>query len=205
MAGEFAHLPDAVQPGAQPANVGFPGAGVLRNGNDEAGTVACFALGKAVSKAEIFGRIGEFAHTGDLGRIGLVRHLTVRKTEYGSHVAAMWTEGSLDVSKMFPDHGDAPGSDVEAAIRPPSSRRLFTAYAEGAPYALRVYESNAAPESVFTAYAAEMPRLGWKASERVAKETPDTRHFARGETDLLVSTQQNQGKTLVSVVEMGGR
>ena len=74
-----------------------------------------------------------------------------------------------------------------------------------APYALRVYESSVTPEAVFTAYAAELPRAGWKADPDVAKETPDTRAFARGETDLLVTAQAQEGKTLVSIVEMGGR
>ncbi len=205
IATELAHLGESVQPGAAPRNEGFPGAGVLRSGNDDAGTVACFALGAKVGQVEVFERVGAFARTGDLGKIGMVRHVTVRRTASGSHVAAMWTEGSLDVAKMFPEKGDAPGSDVEGAIRPPSSRRLFTAYAEGAPYALRVYESSVTPEAVFTAYAAELPRAGWKADPDVAKETPDTRAFARGETDLLVTAQAQEGKTLVSIVEMGGR
>jgi hypothetical protein len=205
VATEFSNLSASVQKGVAPRNEGFPGAGVLRSGNDEAGTVACFALGAKVGQTEVFERVGAFARTGDLGKIGMVRHVTVRRTAYGSHVAAMWTEGRFDVAKMFPDTGDAPGADVAGAIRPPSSRRLFTAYAEGAPYALRVYESTATPEAVFTAYASEMPRAGWKANEDVAKETPDTRAFERGETDLLISAQSHDGKTLVSVVEMGGR
>ena len=202
---ELAHLREAVQPGAAPRNEGFPGAGVLRSGTEDGGTVACFALGAKVGQVEIFERIGGFARTGDLEKIGLVRHVTVRRTAGGSHVAAMWTEGSLDVSKMFPEKGDAPGADVEGAIRPPASRRLLTAFAEGAPYALRVYESSSTPEAVFTAYAAEMPRKGWKADADVTKETPDTRAFVRGQTDLLVTAQAQQGKTLVSVVEMGGQ
>jgi hypothetical protein len=202
---ELAHLQDAVQPGVAARNEGFPGAGVLRTGTDDGGTVACFALGAKVGQFEIFERVGAFARTGDLGKIGMVRHVTVRRTAFGSHVAAMWTEGSLDVAKMFPEKGDAPGADVAGAIRPPASRRILTAYAEGAPYALRVYESTSTPDAVFTAYAAEMPRSGWKADPDVAKEMPDTRAFVRGETDLLVTAQAQQGKTLVSIVEMGGR
>lgn len=205
MAVELEKLQATLEPGVKPQEIGFPGAGVLRNGTEEAGTVACFALGAAVSKTEMFERIGTFARSGDLGRIGFVRHVTARRTAYGSHVAAMWTEGSLNVAKMFPTSGDAPGSDLEGAARPPSSRRLFTAYAEGAPYALRLYESTATPEAVFTTYAAEMPRHGWKPIENVARETPNTRAFARAEVDLLVTAEVQQGKTMVSVVEMGGR
>ncbi len=205
MATELAHLREALQPDATPRNEGFPGAGVLRSGNAEAGTVACFAMGSKIGKVELLDRVGAFARSGDLSAIGMVRHVTVRKTDYGSHVAALWTEGPLNVKTMFPTSGDAPGSDVEGAVRPPSARRLLTAFAEGAPYVLRAYESSASPEAIFTAYAAEMPRTGWRAAERVAKETPGTRAYSRGETDLLVSAQAQQGKTLVSVVEMGGR
>jgi hypothetical protein len=201
---ELANLRASIQPGAKPVNEGFPGAGVLRTGNAEAGTVACFALGSAVGRPEMFERITAFARVGDLGKIGFVRHITARKTASGSHVAAMWTDGSLNVVRMFPETGDAPGSDMEGIPRPPSSRRIFTAYAEGAPYALRLYESTATPEAVFTAYAAEMPRTGWRPVGDVAKETPNTRAYARLDVDVMLVTEIHDGKTMVSVIEMGG-
>jgi len=207
MAVDFANLRPAISAGAVLHTTGWPGAGVLRNGNDEGGVVACFAMGAAVGETEAYKRVAAFAESGDLGKIGQIRYVTARRLSGVTHVVALWTEGSLDVKKMFPETGDAPGSDPKDVPRPPNGRRLFTAFAEGVPYAVRVYEAGASPDAVLAQYDQLLPKLGWAPNADVAKEASQnklaTRAFSRGGIDLLLSVSADKTGSTVSVVEMG--
>ncbi len=207
LAVDFANLRPAIATNGALHQTGHPGAGVLRNGDEKQGVVACFAMGGAVGEVEAYKRVAAFAETGDLGKIGQVRYLTARKDAGSTHVVALWTEGSLDVKKMFPETGDAPGSDPKDVPRPPNGRRLFTAFAQGAPYAIRVYEAGASADAVLAQYDALMPKLGWVPNADVPKESAAskllTRAYARGGIDLLVSVGADPKCTTVSIVEMG--
>ncbi|MBI2396039.1 MAG: hypothetical protein HYV09_41130 [Deltaproteobacteria bacterium] len=204
IAEEFATLTTSLD--GAPKNGGFPGVGVLRKDDDTGGVVVCFALGKAAGEAETFGRIAAFAKSGNLADIGHVRYLMAKKGENApSHVVALWTEGSLDVNKMFPDQGDAPGNDAPGVLRPPSSRRLMTAYAEGAPYGVRVYESTMARDAILAEYDKVMPATGWMVYPRAVEALPFSRAFSKEGHDILVTTEPAQTGTTVSIVEMGSK
>lgn len=208
LAVDFANLHPAIT-GTPLHATGFPGAGILRNGDETGGVVACFAMGAAVGEAEAYKRVAAFAESGDLGKIGQVRYVTARRTASGTtHVVALWTEGSLDVKKMFPEAGDAPGTDPKDVPRPPNARRLFTAFADGTPYAVRVYESTSSPEAVLAQYDQLLPKLGWAPNADVAQETTAQKHpsraFTRNGIDLLVNVGADKGGgSTVSVIEMG--
>lgn len=202
MAEEFAALGTALE--TKPRDQGFPGVGVLRHDDDKGGMVVCFATGKAEGEKEMLGRIAEFAKTGDLGSLGSVRYVMAKKgTSAASHVVALWTEGSVDVKKMFPDQGDAPGNDAAGVLRPPSSRRLMTAYAEGAPYGVRVYESTLGRDALLAEYDKVMPSTGWMAYPRAVEAVPSSRSFSKEGHDIIVTTEPGEhGGTLVSLIEM---
>jgi hypothetical protein len=205
---EFGSLANAVTPDAYPRNEGHPGIGVLRQSDDKGGMVMCFATGKAMNTAEAYGRITDFAKTGDLGSLGSVRYVVAKKGENApSHVVALWTEGSFNVQKMFPDEGDAPGNDAPGVLRPPSSRRLLTAYAEGAPYGVRVYDSTMGKDAILAEYDKVMPATGWMTYPRATEAAPFSRAFSKEGHDIIVTTEPSKdGKgTQVSIVEMGSK
>lgn len=204
MADDFAHLRDVIAPDGALKPVGAPGAGILRQGDDEQGVVVCFAAGEATKSSAIYERIADFARTGDLGSIGDVRYVMVKRAKgEPTHVVALWTEGSLDVKKMFPEQGDAPGNDAPGVLRPPSARRLMTAYAEGAPYGVRVYESTLKPDAILAEYERVMPKLGWTSHPDAAEAAPFSRAYSTEGRDIIVSTEATDTGTSVSIVEMG--
>lgn len=205
MAEEFIHLRDALDVSRKPLNAGWPGIGVTRQSSEKGGFLACFATGKRVDEAEAYRRVADFARGGDVGAVGSVRYVAVQALPTGgAHVVALWTDGSFPLQVMFPEQGDAPGTDVPNAVRPDGSRRVFSAYAEGAPYGIRVYESSQKGDAVLAQFDAAMPALGWTTYADVTKETPHTRAFSRDDVDLLVTTdEQPDGSTMVSIVQMG--
>lgn len=202
MAEEFAALGTHLD--GAPRDQGFPGVGVLRKDDDQGGVVVCFATGKAHNETEIFSRIAEFAKTGDLASLGGVRYVMAKKgTNAASHVVALWTEDSVNVQKMFPEQGDAPGNDAPGVLRPPSSRRLMTAYAEGAPYGVRVYESTMARDAILAEYDKVMPATGWMTYPRAVEALPYSRSFSKEGHDILVTVEPGANGSTVSLIEMG--
>ncbi len=205
---EFAKLSDAVKPDSYSRNEGHPGIGVLRQSDDKGGMVVCFAVGKQLSQLEAYSRVADFAKTGDLGSLGSVRYVVAKKGENApSHVVALWTEGSFNVQKMFPDEGDAPGNDAPGVLRPPSSRRLLTAYAEGAPYGVRVYDSTMGKDAILAEYDKVMPATGWMTYPRATEAAPFSRAFSKEGHDIIVTTEpaKDGAGTQVSIVEMGSK
>lgn len=203
---EFANLGGAVEPSAYPRNEGHSGIGVLRQSDDKGGMVMCFATGRETTSAEVFSRIAEFAKTGDLGSLGSVRYVVAKKGENApTHVVALWTEGSFNVNKMFPEEGDAPGNDAPGVLRPPSSKRLLTAYAEGAPYGVRVYDSTMNKDAILAEYDKVMPATGWMTYPNATTAAPFSRAFSKEGHDIIVTTEASKdgNGTQVSIVEMG--
>src|SRR5205823_9086592 len=135
--------------------------------------LVCFATGKEIAQSEGYRRVADFARSGNVGDIGSVRYVAVESLPTGgAHVVALWTEGSFPLQAMFPEQGDAPGTDLANAVRPDGSRRVFSAYAEGAPYGIRVYETSKNGAAVLAQYDAAMPALGWAPYPDVTKNTP---------------------------------
>lgn len=201
----FANLKLATAPDAPPIDRGFPGVGLMRSEEaDKRGVMVCFAQGAATSQTDIVRRLTDFAKSGDLSRFGQVRYVAAKATKSGgTHVVAVWTSTSFKLDVMFPEKGDAPGSDVTELPRLPESRRLLTAYAEGAPYAIRVYETARSPQEVLTYFTNEAPKKGWTLQPLRTEDPSKAVVFERGGVDLMVFAQVEGGMTSVSMVEMG--
>jgi hypothetical protein len=205
---EFAHLRESLKPGAPLPAVGYPGLGILREESEDRGMVLCFAQGGHTDHTAAFGRITDFADSGDLAKLGDLRYVVARQTPGGSHVVVAWTDGSFPISKMFPDEGDAPGADVPNVVRPDGTRRLFSAYAEGAPYGIRVYEADRPASLLLGQYDREMPTNGWQTITPVAQTLPSARAYSRDGVDILVSVgshNKDPNKSVISVIEMRSR
>ena len=157
-------------------------------------------------------RVEEFLNTGDAARIGDMRYVAARKLPNGkTQVIAIWTEGSFNIEAMFPDSGDAPGSDAADFPRPPLSVRSFSAVVPDHPYAVRFYDSSESQAAVLAFYDRELGRAGWSTRpSSLNDEGPELhgtelRAFSRGGRAMVVSASaEAPGKTGVSVIELGG-
>ncbi len=141
----------------------------MREDNGRAGYVACLDYGQSISVAELGARLHRFGETGDVSDVGQMRFVFVesRETDEGpqTHFVAMWTTGSFDVDRMFPEEGDAPGRDVEGLGRPPRSRRVLSSFERGEPYTLTVYQARGDEAELERFYRRELASSGWTILE----------------------------------------
>ena len=88
-------------------------------------------------------------------------------------VVRFWTDRPLDLDRMFPVTGDAPGGDVAGMPRPPGARRFLSARELGAPQALTIYvDSSAEPAALERWYRAQLGAQGWAPLARQSAAGP---------------------------------
>ncbi|MET0793503.1 MAG: hypothetical protein ABW061_18420 [Polyangiaceae bacterium] len=156
-------------------------------------------------------RVNEFMATGDASRIGDMRYVAARKQANGkTQVIAIWTEGKFNIEAMFPDQGDAPGTDAPDFPRPPNAVRSFSAFVPDHPYAVRFYDSTEPQARVLSFYDQELTKAGWTTRpSSMTEDGPElhgagVRAYTRGGRAVAVSAQQDgPGQTGVSVIELG--
>jgi len=203
MATDFAHLEKVVQSNAPHAEAGSPGFGVVRSeAANKIGYVLCFANGGKYSPLEAWQQVAEAARTGELTKIGQVRYVTARKDGEGkTRVTAVWTDQPFNLFEMFPTTGDAPGSDAPNMPRPEGARRIFTAYAEGAPAAIRVYDVPMNSHDAHQFYQEKMPGAGFQPQ----LWTEDQRFGAAYSNPIadyiVVATEAPNGHSAVTITE----
>lgn len=181
--------------------------GVARKDAEHEGMVACLAKGRnndgTLSPTEALDR---FSKTGELSYVGKLRYAYVAGPSPSGkwNVTTIWTEDNFNVDHIAPPAGtdDAPGSDSPTVGRPPSSQRTFSASITGAPYALRMYKSEATPENVYAKFDATMTSDGWMIY--AIDGAPHT-YFKDGiETMVTAGTDPHTNKTMVMISELGG-
>ena len=156
-------------------------------------------------------RVNEFMASGDASRLGDMRYVAARKLGNGkTQVIAIWTEGTFNIEAMFPDQGDAPGTDARDFPRPPNAVRSFSAVIPDHPYAVRFYDSREPPAKVLAFYDKTLAEAGWATRPSSMTEAgpelhgAEVRAFTRAGRAMLVSTQEDApGQTGVSVIELG--
>jgi len=183
------------------------GIGVIRNEGGREGMVACLAQSPLEGWASFPKRFQAFVQEGDLSQLGDLRYVYIKEKEEGrTHVITVWTDGPFNLYNVAPMDGkEAPGSDSPNAPRPQDAVRLLSATVEGAPYAVRIYDSERPQHEVLAMYEKEMPTRGWKPIPHVADELPHGRGFSRQGVDLLVLAFEEEDRSYVSVVEMNPR
>jgi hypothetical protein len=204
---EFARLDKVLKESKVPEHKTAFDLGILRKETDQDGMVACM-VEEPGNKRSAFAGLERFMDSQDLRDIGLLRYAYARKTDRGNtHVLTAWTDGSFKLSAMMPeaDGTDTPGTDPAGALRPPQSVRLLSASVQGAPHAVRIYESTAAPKDVLATYEREMPKLGWQPLKAAEYDVPEARYYSKGGVDLLVVADENGEHTAVSMVETRSR
>jgi hypothetical protein len=182
-------------------------AGVLRHSQGESGVVACLVRPPGVSIGgikDLVDKLSELVATGDLSRVGLLRYVYAEKTASGrTHVVVVWTDGPFNFLRLLPTSGgDAPGSDPADAPRPPRGHRLLSANFEGVPYGVRIYDTAASPSDVIGLYDGEMPTRGWQPTYGAPRDGKHQRAFSKDGVDMLVLASPNDGRTIVSILEV---
>ncbi|HET7540895.1 MAG TPA: hypothetical protein VFK05_13525 [Polyangiaceae bacterium] len=206
----LAHAVDQI-PEARSAGARIPISrrlGVLRNDNPRDGIVACIVHrgDRVLELSELMERLTQ---TLDIGLLGDFFFVYARDASVGgkrqSHLITSWTHGSFQPSLMFPASGDAPGSDSLLAARPGDARRVLSGVAVDAPYALRVYETDAPPGPALARFDTSMADRGWLRLQPA--KLADTTHVythRSGVTALAIAASSKlETCTVFSVIEMG--
>jgi hypothetical protein len=186
--------------------------GMMRTeAGDREGALACIVHPEgAKGVGQLLERIGRFIETGDVSQIGHLRFVFAKKNEEkgGADVVTVWNDGPLNVEQILMGEGDAPGRDTQDAPRAPNSRRVISAEVEGAPYALRSYESSDSSEAVLAFYDRTMGTYGWQPFRPPAEERQtlgDQRVFVKNDAVLFVLVEDEGSGAQFEVVEMGTR
>lgn len=182
----------------------------LRAGSENQGFVACLDLGNArLTPSEILQRLESFARTGNLTDVGRMRYLYAERSASGrTRFIGFWSDSELNIQRMFPTSGDAPGEDLPDVPRAPGLRRLLHAFEEGQRYAMTIHAGTTSKQQVEQHFRREMPRHGWTFIP-MHGGTPDLQGqtmltYERGSTtvSLIIGTGAD-GQTSVTTL-MGG-
>jgi hypothetical protein len=121
--------------------------GVLKEASAHQGYVACFDVGEThVAIDALAERMQRFAQTTDLSEIGDLRYVYVTGNARSTSYLSIWTDGKLPLASMFPEHSDAPGSDLPNVPRPSGARRALSAYGSETGSQVALYERAADSE-----------------------------------------------------------
>ena len=139
---------------------GSLGHGVVRDEQDGGGSVVCFT-GNG-SPGDLRAHLEAYVKTHDLSVFGDLNYAIAERAPDGrTRVRTLWTHGAINLDAMFPSKGDVPGSDSLVAPRPPSSRRVLAASADGQPFAARIYSTSTSQEGARSFYESAMPEHGF--------------------------------------------
>lgn len=136
--------------------------GVIREQSDADGILACIDAGQWIDNESFLARLAQFSRTGDLKTIGQLRYTMARRHAGVTTLLFLWTEGSMVFSELFPKAGDAPGRDPVGLPRPAGSRRVLSAFQEGMPYGVALYQVEGSTlDGATAAYKGQLERDSW--------------------------------------------
>jgi len=154
----------------------------LRAGDDHRGFVACIGGGAPLSADSLVERIRGFVSSHDTTALGPMQYLYAERRGAITHFIALSARDGLDVGRILPRSGDAPGGDAAGITRPPASRRRLSLRELGTPYGITVYGGS--PRSIAQLedyYRDRLAADGW----RILRGRP-TREILTGESHLAV-------------------
>lgn len=185
------------------------GLGILRaQKSEDEGTAACFARPGEGGLRDLVSRLVTMAETGDLGALGQLRYVFVRRRPGApqTHVVSVSSLGKLSLAEMIPNDGDAPGRDLIEGARPAHGRRVLSAELEGRGYAAIVYETMEAPDVALAGFEAPMRAHGFEQGELAVGGTPipyPTRLYVKHDDSILLLSSQEKGKSVVTAFRLG--
>jgi len=189
LGGELARLAKTVR--ELPRTTGHAGFVVVRKESEGRGFVFCMGADHDLSTKDKAGRLRAVAESGDFGRLGDMRYVSVRSDAAGSSIAALWTHGTFNVNAMFPTVGDSPGEDIGRVPRADGTRRLLTATIVGAPFGLNAYEFRGSSTEGLAATDAKLIGAGWKrAAVPEAVHSPSRFYSLGNALDVSVTVRE---------------
>ncbi|HET9929751.1 MAG TPA: hypothetical protein VFQ35_03655 [Polyangiaceae bacterium] len=150
-------------------------------------------------------RVKRFAETGDFSEFGTMSYVRVERHGDKTLVRALWSEGRLAVSSLFPAEGDVPGADLRDVPRPRTSTRILAARIVGTDRRVVGYDTELGRAELNEFYGRELLRLGWKELDLGAKEPSNerpSRAFERGERRALLALTPSAHGTSATFVEL---
>ncbi len=178
--------------------------GIVRHEEERRGMVACFTDSRGLGLTGLADAAKRFAKTSNLAEFGHFRYAFARRTDDGgTQVTTLWADTELNLSTMFPAHGDAAGADSDVLPRPATSRRVLAAAAEGQPYALRLYDTAQAAASVQRFYEDWFKQNGWVFAGK-AKQGGFS-YLRPDGYQVIVTLSERKGRTAVGLIEAGRR
>jgi hypothetical protein len=167
----------------------------------EGGVAVCLAGARPqAGVAELLQKFAAYAQTGELSQFEL-RYLFVRRTARGSHGLMVWNAGPLAVRAMFPEHGDAAGSDLPGLPRPTGARRVLSARVPSRGYALAAYEVGDAPAAALAQYARQLAQLGFRSLPVAADQSVTA--LVRGADRVVAQSFRQDAQSVLAVVRIG--
>jgi hypothetical protein len=179
-------------------------ASVVRNEADGRGMVVCFVDDPKAPALPLVERMRALAETSDLSALGRFRYVFAEPSKGpsgGTHVVTFWSDGELNLKKMFPASGDAPGTDSLVAPRPAGSRRTLSASVESYPASVRIYESLASREAVERMYDEALRAKGFTKVAMPGSSRGGAAFIREDNAEIIVSVTTTRGRTNVTVVE----
>jgi hypothetical protein len=157
---------------------------VLQLGGTDGGFVGCLDLGsQRVTPEDLLARMRRFARSADVSEIGALRFAWVRREAHATRFVALWSDQRLPLRDAFPPVGDAPGSDVPSVPRPSASRRVLSAWREGAAPMLVAYESSRPVDRALLDYEVALQAGAYRIEHATARRE----HELEGTRWLLAS------------------
>ena len=144
--GAGAGAADRGAPGDPGGDAPLPFGAPLRGGDAGRGFVACLAAGSPLGADGLVERARAFVDGHDLASLGPLHYVYAERRGDTTHFIVLRADGGLDVERMFPAAGDAPGADAPGIARPPDSRRRLSLREVGHPYGVTVYGGS--PRSI---------------------------------------------------------
>ncbi|MBX3250766.1 MAG: hypothetical protein KF901_26540 [Myxococcales bacterium] len=135
------------------------------------GFVACLDPGERADLREsesLLARARRALESGKIGDLGHLRYLYAERyregdRRWGTHLVSIFSDDDLDIRRLFPERGDAPGVDPEAVPRAEGLRRILSAHEVGKPYGMTLYTStDRTADGLASWYRRALTDAGWR-------------------------------------------
>jgi hypothetical protein len=177
--------------------------GVVRHEADGRGMLVCWVSDERSGLSALGERLDELARTSKLSVFGRARYAFAEALPDGqSRVLTLWADTDLDLSALFPAHGDAAGSDSRLLPRPPRATRLLSAAAEGMPFLLLHYSSRAARPELQAFYDGWLGAHGWRRIPNTS--TTGAAYLRQDGHQVFLGLLEQEVGTQVTVIESAG-
>ena len=133
----------------------------LATANDRSGTVICLRPATpGDTPTDRLSTLTELAKTSLLGGGTRIAFDLVQGGDGQTALLSLRPQGPLDIDRMFPAGGEAPGADLVNFPRPSGGRRMLSSQMAGATLALYEFPMEAA--ALRSLYAGELLGCGWQ-------------------------------------------